>query len=160
MHTHLIYKLEFPPEDEKNELQESLNIEREGSFIIQIKNPDDHQQQSGGGGSRFKGLQNKRKATFPAHLHVRFRHNRFSPADPPDFLNYEGCEFLLIAASNDIEEELGLDLKTEECESEDKSCSDLVKTFGETTAYSNNPFLKGLGLDYGKVRDHTTCSYF
>ncbi|KAF9591108.1 hypothetical protein IFM89_001452 [Coptis chinensis] len=31
--------------------------------------------------------------------------------DPQDFLNYEGREFLLIAASDDIEEELGLELK-------------------------------------------------
>lgn len=42
MHTHLIYKLEFPPEDKENETQESLNIEHEGSFLIQIKNPGQH----------------------------------------------------------------------------------------------------------------------
>lgn len=106
-HTHLIYKLELPPQDEKNEPQESLNIEPEGSFLIQIKNPDQH------GTSQFRGLQNKRKAVFPAHLHGQFRQLRYCPADPPDFLNYEGCEFLLISASDDIEEELGLELKTE-----------------------------------------------
>lgn len=61
--------------------------------------------------------------------------NRFCPADPPDFLNYEGCEFLLIAASDDIEEELGLELKIEEGEA-NEDCSDLVKTFGETASTS------------------------
>ncbi|PON60977.1 hypothetical protein PanWU01x14_149450 [Parasponia andersonii] len=142
MHTHLIYKLELPPENKKSEPQESLNIEREGSFLIQIKNPDDHRQQSASA-SHFRGLQNKRKATFPAHLQGQFGHKLYSPADPPDFLNYEGCEFLLIAASDDIEEELGLDLKTEECESSDKSCSDLVETFGETTTYSTKPLFEG-----------------
>ncbi|XP_009775895.1 uncharacterized protein [Nicotiana sylvestris] len=134
MHTHLVYKLEFPAEDEKNEPQEELNIKREGSFLIQIKNPDLH----GSGKTQFRGLQNKRKATFPAHLQGEFGQLRYHPADPPDFLNYEGCEFLLISASDDIEEELGLELKTEtegEEEAEhDPSCSDLVKTFGETAS--------------------------
>ncbi|KAK6911174.1 hypothetical protein RJ641_023267 [Dillenia turbinata] len=124
MHTHLVYKLELPPEEEKNEPQESLNIEHEGSFLIQIKNPEL------GGNARFQGLQEKRKATFPAHLHGKFGHRKFLPADPPDFLNYEGCEFLLISASDDIEEELGLELKTEFANVE--SCSELVNTFGDT----------------------------
>ncbi|KAH9716486.1 protein kinase domain-containing protein [Citrus sinensis] len=128
-HTHLIYKLEFPPEDKENETQESLNIEHEGSFLIQIKNPDQH------GTSQFRGLQNKRKAVFPAHLQGQFGQKRYCPADPPDFLNYEGCEFLLISASDDIEEELGLELKTDEGEA-DESCSDLIKTFGETASTS------------------------
>ncbi|KAK1577313.1 hypothetical protein Q3G72_020610 [Acer saccharum] len=148
MHTHLIYKLEFPPEDKENKPQESLNIEREGSFLIQIKNPDQH---GGGSSSQFRGLQNKRKAVFPAHLQGQFGHKRYCPADPPDFLNYEGCEFLLISASDDIEKELGLELETEEGEA-DESCSDLVKTFGETA--STKPLLQGnqllVGLWIGK----------
>ncbi|KAG9449321.1 hypothetical protein H6P81_009286 [Aristolochia fimbriata] len=132
-HTHLVYKLEFPPEGNENEPQECLNVEREGSFVMQIKNP---KQPSA---SRFSGLQNKRKAAFPAHLQAELGRKRFSAADPPDFLNYEGCEFLLIAASDDIDEELGMDLKTD-CES-DSSCSDLISTFGEIA--STSPLLKG-----------------
>ncbi|XP_059645082.1 uncharacterized protein LOC132286724 [Cornus florida] len=127
MHTHLVYKLELPPPEEKNEPQELFNIEREGSFVIQIKNPEQP------GGSHFPGLQNKRRASFPAHLQGLFGHRRYAPADPPDFLNYEGCEFLLISASDDIGEELGLEVKTE-CEQPEPSCSDLVKTFGETAS--------------------------
>lgn len=129
MHTHLVYKLEFPPEDKQNEPQESLNIEREGYFLMQIKNPDQH------GDSQFKWLQSKHRAVFPAHLQGHFGQKRYSPADPPDFLNYEGCEFLLIAASDDIEEELGLKLETEDGEA-NECCSDLVKTFGETASTS------------------------
>lgn len=135
-HTHLIYKLEFPPEDECNEPQESLNIKHEGSFHIQIKNPEQH----GSSTSQYRGLQSKRKAVFPAHLQGQFGKLRYHPADPPDFLNYEGCEFLLISASDNIEEELGLELQTEEVEA-DESCSDLVKTFGDTA--STTPLLKG-----------------
>ncbi|PIA60971.1 hypothetical protein AQUCO_00300470v1 [Aquilegia coerulea] len=142
-HTHLIYKLEFPPEGEQNEPQESLNVEREASFIIQIKNPDQHAGSSQfrhAGSSQFRGLKSKRKAVFPAHLQGQFGQLRYSEADPPDFLNYEGCEFLLVAASDDIEEELGLELKTEG-ELSDASCSDLLRTFGETASAS--PLLKG-----------------
>lgn len=134
MHTHLIYKLEFPPKDREHQPQEALNIEQEASFIIQIKSPDQH-----GSSSYYRGLQNKRKAMFPAHLQGQFGHKGYCPADPPDFLNYEGCEFLLISASDDIEEELGLELKTEGGETEaeaDASCSDLIKTFGETASTS------------------------
>ncbi|CAL9772128.1 unnamed protein product [Musa acuminata subsp. burmannicoides] len=132
-HTHLVYKLEFPPGDAENEPQESLNVEREASFLIQIKNPE----QGGGGG--FSGLQSKRRACFPAQLQGQFGKRRFGPADPPDFLNYEGCELLLIAASDDIDEELGLELRTE-CEA-DAKCSDLLQVFGETAA--SKPLLSG-----------------
>ncbi|GMH03885.1 hypothetical protein Nepgr_005724 [Nepenthes gracilis] len=123
-HTHLICKLEFPPNDKDNEPQELLNIEPEGSFLIQIKRPDQH------GGSQFSGIQSKRKAMFPAHLQGRFGNRRYCSADPADFLNYKGCEFLLISASDDVEKEFGLELKTE-CKA-DPSCSDLDKMFGET----------------------------
>ncbi|KAM0959518.1 hypothetical protein ACFX15_024091 [Malus domestica] len=136
-HTHLIYKLEFPPENESNEPQESLNIKHEGSFHIQIKNPNQHASSSTS--SRSRGLRNKRTANFPAHLQDLFGKLRHHPVDPPDFLNYEGCEFLLISASDDVEEELGLDLQTEGEANE--SCSDLIKTFGETA--STKPLLKG-----------------
>ncbi|KAI3974466.1 hypothetical protein MKX01_017959 [Papaver californicum] len=90
-HTHLIYKLEFPPEDEKNEPQESLNIEREGSFLIQIKNPDQHNQRGSSG--RFGGLQTKRRAAFPAHLQGQFGKLRYSSADPTDFLTIRDVSF-------------------------------------------------------------------
>ncbi|KAL3739714.1 hypothetical protein ACJRO7_021045 [Eucalyptus globulus] len=125
-HTHLIYKLEFPPDDEKQEPQESLNVDREGSFLIHIKNPD----QQGAGPSQFRGLQSKRKAVFLARLQGKFGQLRYNLADPPDFLNCEGCELLLITASDDIEEELGSELKPEG--EAYPSCFDLLKTFGET----------------------------
>ncbi|CAA0829516.1 Unknown protein, partial [Striga hermonthica] len=143
MHTHLIYKLEYP-EKEGGEPQEALNIAREASFIIQIKNPE------ASGGSRssgFSGLSEKRKAAFPARLQGILGHGkRFSPADPPDFLNYEGCEILLISASDDIEEELGLELKPDSQEGEARECSDLLETFGEIAPNSTRPLFEGTWL--------------
>ncbi|KAK1268851.1 hypothetical protein QJS04_geneDACA014002 [Acorus gramineus] len=88
------------------------------------------------GSARFAGLQSKHKALYPAHLEGQFGQLRFHPADPPDFLNYEGCKFLLISASDDIDEELGLEVKTEGAE-----CSDLIELFGETA--SSRPLLSG-----------------
>lgn len=148
IHTHLIYKLELPmpTEDEKHEAQESLNIEREGSFLIQIKNPDQHGESSYSG---FRGLENKRRAVFPAHLQGKFGNLRYSPADPPDFLNYEGCEFLLISASDDIKEELGLELEGEavggsgDQRQPDPCCSDLISTFDFGDSTTTNPLLRG-----------------
>ncbi|CAL1386752.1 unnamed protein product [Linum trigynum] len=145
MHTHLIYKLELPAEGKTTKSheppQEALHIEREGSFVIQIKNPESGS--GGGSGSGFGGLREKRRAQFPAHLQGGFGNSRrFGPADPPDLLNYEGCEFLMIAAADDVEEELGLELEgeTERCEDEG-SCSDLVKEFGDVVAPA--PLLEG-----------------
>ncbi|KAK4427504.1 hypothetical protein Salat_1519300 [Sesamum alatum] len=137
MHTHLVYKLEYPLEGEAEEPQEALNIARQASFLLQIKNPDQDQR-----GPQFRGLAKKRKAAFPAHLQAVFGHQRYHPADPPDLLNYEGCEFLLISASDDIEQELGLELKTTEQLQDPDECSDLIKTFGETAA-STRPLFQG-----------------
>jgi hypothetical protein len=74
-------------------------------------------------------LQNKRKANFPEHLLEKIGTNRFVSADPPDLLNYEGCEFILIGASDDIEEELGLDLQTDF--EGNIECSDLLNILGD-----------------------------
>ncbi|KAI3775912.1 hypothetical protein L1987_45670 [Smallanthus sonchifolius] len=130
MHTHLIYKLEFPSEGAESRPQEELNVEREGSFLIQIKNPTQ------GLFKRKRKRKRKKKAIFPAHVQRRFGKLRYHAADPPDFLNYQGCEFLLISASDDIRKELGLEIE------EDASCSDLVNTFGETA--SSNALYRGI----------------
>nr|GEV49353.1 TraB domain-containing protein [Tanacetum cinerariifolium] len=59
---------------------------------------------------------------FPERLQERFGKLHYHAADPPNFLNYERCEFLLISASDNIQEELGVDVH------EDSSCSDLINT--------------------------------
>ncbi|GKA36151.1 2-methylene-furan-3-one reductase-like protein, partial [Tanacetum coccineum] len=76
------------------------------------------------GRNEFRGFKRKRKPVFPKHLQERFGKLRYHVADPLDFLNYQGCEFLLISTSDNIREELGVDVH------EDSSCSDLINTFG------------------------------
>ncbi|KAG6747562.1 hypothetical protein POTOM_047448 [Populus tomentosa] len=76
-----------------------ISREVQGKAILE-QNPDQH-----GGSPQFTGLQNKRKARFPAHLQGQFGHNKTVHTDPPDMLNYERCELLLISASDGIEED-------------------------------------------------------
>lgn len=108
-HTHLAYALELPRKP--GEVQEELNIEKEASYILSIKNPDKPSPSS-------TGLHEEQKAQFPKKLQERFRGRRFIAADPPDFLNYEGAELLLIGSTDDISEELDITLDTEK-ETED-----------------------------------------
>jgi hypothetical protein len=104
-HTHLVYALELP--DEPGEVQEELQLTAEGSYIISVKNPE---QPSPPGA----GLGEERQVSFPRTLQGRFRSRRFIPVDPASFLNYEGVEVLLIGASDDVTEELDVQLQPQE----------------------------------------------
>lgn len=112
-HTHLAYRLELPKSP--GEVQDELGIEEQASYVISVKNPEK-------GSPRAAGLSEDRKADFPKKLQEKFRDRKFIDADPPDFLNHEGCEFVLISASEDLKEDLGIELKVED---EDKSSADI-----------------------------------
>jgi hypothetical protein len=100
-HTHLAFALELP--ERPGEVQEELNIPREGSYIITVKNPDVDAPPGA-------GLQEEDRADLPQRLRERFRGRRFIPVDPPDYLDREGAEFVLIGADEDVFEELGVRL--------------------------------------------------
>ncbi|HYE34367.1 hypothetical protein [Methylocaldum sp.] len=100
-HTHFAYALELP--ERPGEVQQELNIEKEASYIISVKNPE---QPSPPGVGLGKG----QKARFPKHLQERFGRRRFLSADPPELLDYEGVELLMIGAHEDPEKELGVAL--------------------------------------------------
>jgi hypothetical protein len=103
-HTHLAYALELPTKP--GEVQRALNIVEEGSYIISVKNPE-------APSPAGTGLDEARRARFPKDLQERFRERRFIPLDPPDFLDHEGAEILLVGARQDVYEELGLQLNPE-----------------------------------------------
>jgi hypothetical protein len=103
-HTHLAFALELP--ERPGEVQEELNIPREGSYIITVKNPDVDTPPD-------LGLQEENRADLPQRLRDRFRGRRFIPVDPPDFLDREGAELVLIGADEDVFEELGVRLNPE-----------------------------------------------
>jgi hypothetical protein len=102
-HTHLAFALELP--ERPGEVQEELNIPREGSYIITVKNPDVDAPPDA-------GLPEDR-AELPPRLRERFHGRRFIPVDPPDFLDREGAEFVLIGADEDVFEELGVRLDSQ-----------------------------------------------
>jgi hypothetical protein len=103
-HTHLAFALELP--ERPGEVQEELNIPRQGSYIIIVKNPDMDAPPG-------VGLQEEERADLPQRLRERFHGRRFIPVDPPDFLDREGAEFVLIGADEHVFEELGVRLNPE-----------------------------------------------
>lgn len=104
-HTHLLYDLELP--DQPGDPQHDLNIEEEGSYIISVRNPEAPAPPSA-------RLQGHRRSEFPEALKERFGRRKFLPVDPPEYLDYEGAEILLIGAAEDFSEELGLELDAED----------------------------------------------
>jgi hypothetical protein len=103
-HTHLAYALELPTQPGR--VQRDLNIAEEGSYIVTVKNPETPP-------APGTGLDETRRANFPEHLQRRFRGRRFIDVDPPDFLDHEGAEIVLVGASHDVFEELGVQLDRE-----------------------------------------------
>lgn len=103
-HTHLAYSLELPKSPDK--VQRDLQIQEEGSYIISIKNPEK-------GAPAGVGLRGEQKADFPKKLMEVFRDRRFADCDPPEFLDYEGAELILIGAKEDPRKELGISLPTQ-----------------------------------------------
>lgn len=114
-HTHLVYALELP--DKPGAVQRELNIEEEASYIISIANPEKR-------GPQAPGLSEEQAADYPKRLQEVFRGRKFADADPPDLLDRQGAEFLLIAAAEDIREELGIELHPED---ESASSADIFK---------------------------------
>jgi hypothetical protein len=102
-HSHLAYTLELPRR--RGNVQKALGIEREASFIAAVRNPDTP-------APRGTGLPQRERAEFPKRLFEIFRGRRFAPLNPPDFLDYEGAEIILIGAAEDAERELGIDFDT------------------------------------------------
>jgi hypothetical protein len=114
-HTHLAYALELPRRT--GEVQEELNLPEQGSYVVTVKNPDVDS-------PRSVGLRRDRKAELPERLRERFRGRRFAELDPPDFLDHEGAELVLVGAREDPSEELGVALDPEE---ETRRSADLCK---------------------------------
>jgi len=98
-HTHLAYVLELP--QELSEVQKAFGIAKEGSYILQVKNPE------------LKGdfLGNK-KAAYPPELMKLFssektNHSIKYTSATPELLDYEGSEFVIVGTSDDLKSDLG-----------------------------------------------------
>jgi hypothetical protein len=107
-HTHFVYALELPKVT--GGAQPPFDLGNQGSYILSIKNPEK-------GSPVATDLE--QPVDLPGRLQEKFRDRRFCEADPPDFLNYAGVEFVMISAdekliAENIMEELGFSLQTED----------------------------------------------
>lgn len=99
-HRHLAYRLELP--HELGEVQRTLRIDHEASYIVPVRNPYSPSPL----GSRLDGPR------YPNRLQAKFRDHRFAPLEPA-FLDYGGTELVLIATTVDIRRDLGVELDDE-----------------------------------------------
>ncbi len=97
----LAYALELP--EELGEVQEAFGIEREGRFIVSIKNP-------GIESPAGLGLEPDQQGKLPEDLQSQFGARRWHPADPPEMLNYPGIEMILIGGRIEPDADLGIEL--------------------------------------------------
>jgi hypothetical protein len=129
-HTHLAFALELP--EEPGDVQRELNIPSEGSYIVTVKNPEVPAEAS---------LSRTERPDMPARLGERFRGRLFIPLNPPEFLDQEGTEMVLIGADERVFEELGLRLDPE------RETIETAKIFNdlrmERTAHPLKPLFEG-----------------
>lgn len=87
------------------------------------------------------GLAEERKPELPKQLQERFRGRRFIDADPPELLEHEGVEILLVGMRADVSEELGIELNPQ------RETADTAEIFRELqmekTRHPAEPLLKG-----------------
>ncbi|TPX71545.1 hypothetical protein SpCBS45565_g01026 [Spizellomyces sp. 'palustris'] len=116
-HTHLAYVLALP--EEPTEVQKTFNIEKEGSYILSVKNPETPS-------PPWAGLGERQKSKLPPKFLEHFRGRKFIPANPPALLDFDHIEVLLIGAAEDVSEDLGQAGKELE-EMEEEEHKDVVK---------------------------------
>jgi hypothetical protein len=129
--TVLAYALELP--EEPGEVQRAFHIERAGRFTLVVRNPE-------AASPLGVGLDQGRKAEFSEDLRARFGDRKWIGADPPEFLDYEGAELVLIAG-DDSGEDLGIDL---EPEPEDEESAEVFRDLHlERSERSIRPLFEG-----------------
>jgi hypothetical protein len=127
----LAYFLELPKH--QGPVERELNIKREASYIIAVKNPEAPSPPN-------TGLGRKQEAEFPKELQEKFRRRRFIPLAPPDFLNYAGAEVVLIGASENAEQELGIEFRPDE---ETECTADVLEDLRPPRAIVREPLFEG-----------------
>jgi hypothetical protein len=125
--TYLAYRLELPTK--AGDVQKELDIMPEASYIITVKN------------QVIAGVQGGKQAKYPKALQEKFSDLRFIPANPTELLNYTGAELLLIGASENVENQLGIAPEPE------KESLNSAEIFNQLNLWKNEhtiePLLKG-----------------
>ena len=132
--TQLAYLLSTPAEP--GPVQRELNIAPSARYIISVRNPE-------AATPRDVGLSPARRPELPPQLQERFGTRRWLPVDPPDLLDVEGVELLLIGAAEDLEPPLADTLEAEERAGDDLDVFDLLRLDRDT-----HPIAPLLGGDW------------
>ncbi len=101
-HQHLVYSLELP--EKPGPVQKDLNLEKQASYIISVKNPNQPT-------PKGVGLDEAQEAHYPTPLQKEFNNRRFISRNLPEFLNYPGTQILFIPAAQNYVKELGIKLE-------------------------------------------------
>jgi len=132
--TRLHYALELP--EEPGEVQKAFHITPEARYVLSVKNPEAPTPAGA-------GLEDGRRAEFPEELLARFGARKWLPADPPEFLDHEGAELVLIAGRDRTgsDEEQGVELDPQ---AEDEESSEVFRELRmENTARNVKPLFEG-----------------
>jgi hypothetical protein len=121
--TQLAYLLSTPAEP--GPVQRELNIGAAARYIISVRNPE-------AATPPDIGLSPSRRAELPPELQERFGTRRWLPVDPPDFLDHEGVELLLIGAAEELAPPLADALEAEERRGGDLDVFDLLRLDRDT----------------------------
>ncbi|KAG0375713.1 hypothetical protein BGX24_008754 [Mortierella sp. AD032] len=106
--SHFAYKLEVPLEP--GPVQKAFKIEKEGQFLVHVKNPQIQTPATERGAVRYATLKDK-AARLPQHLQEKFRgvrkdQVRYAPLDSTEFLDVVRTELVLLAVKKGAKEEL------------------------------------------------------
>jgi hypothetical protein len=115
-HTHLAYVLARPRDP--GPAQETFRIRPEASYIVAVRNPD-------APAPPGAGLAERQRAELPPELRERFGGRRFIPLDPPELLDHDHVELILIGAAEDATQELGIELDADD---ERVECDQILET--------------------------------
>lgn len=132
--TQLAYVLELPRKP--GAVQRAFHIEPEGRYVLSVKNPQAPSPEG-------VGLDDGQRPAFPEELMERFGSRKWSPADPPDFLDHEGAELVLIAGRDRVgaADELGIELDPQP---EDEDSAEVFRDLRlENTGRNLKPLFEG-----------------
>ncbi|MDB5483794.1 MAG: hypothetical protein JWO83_4847 [Caulobacteraceae bacterium] len=130
-HTHLAYVLELP--QRPGPAERELNIRRQASYIIAVKNPE-------AATPPDAGLDPEHEAHFPKTQRERFQGRRFIPVETASFLDYPGAELVLIGAAEDPQKELGLEFHPDH---ETEHTADVLKDLRLPREIVHKPLFEG-----------------
>lgn len=138
-HTELAYALELPKH--VGPAQREFDIRREASYITAVKNPD----------ISTPGFPStKYPPAYPERLRAKFGRRRWIDAEP-DLLDYENAQLLLLAAhSEEVEDELGIRIDTED---EELSTAEVCRELRLSCERDNvTPLLQGSFPEHEEMR--------